>query len=46
MLDRLLKPISVRHNFFMPQMKIIRKERQRAKLKKNYEIDKVFVHYL
>ncbi|GLI52471.1 integrase catalytic domain-containing protein [Thermodesulfovibrio yellowstonii] len=38
-LDRLLKLISVRHNFFMPQMKLIGKERERGKMKKSYEID-------
>jgi len=30
-LDRLLKLISVRHNFFMPQMKLIKKDRERGK---------------
>ncbi len=29
-LYRLLKLISLRHNFFMPQMKLIQKERQRS----------------
>ena len=38
-LDRLLNLISVRHNFFIPQMKIILKERQGGKVKKSYEID-------
>ncbi|MFH7835559.1 MAG: hypothetical protein QXL51_03080 [Candidatus Aenigmatarchaeota archaeon] len=38
-IDRLLKLISVRHNFFMPQMKLIQKERQNGKVKKSYEID-------
>ncbi|MCS7215967.1 MAG: transposase family protein [Thermodesulfovibrio sp.] len=39
LLDRLLKLISVRHNFFMPHMRLIHKERQSAKVIKQYEME-------
>jgi hypothetical protein len=38
-LKKLTKLISLRHNLFIPQMKIIKKERINGKIKKKHEIE-------
>ncbi len=38
-LDKLLKLITIRHNLFMPHMKLISRERYRGKIKRQYEMN-------
>jgi len=41
-LEPLMRFISLKHNYFMPTMKVIKKERIGAKVRKKYEIDTPF----
>jgi len=41
-LDQLDRLISLKHNYFMPMMKIIKKERVGGKVRKKYDIDTPF----
>lgn len=41
-LERLMPLISLRHNYFIPTMKLVKKERIGGKVRKKYEIDTPF----
>ncbi|MFQ3573681.1 MAG: transposase family protein [Thermodesulfovibrionales bacterium] len=39
LLDRLLKSITIRHNLFMPHMRLVYKEKEGGKVRKSYEME-------